>query len=156
MNIIVLRALLRNQKEAAFSVLPVTLAVTVLALTPLLELTTGEVLSFIAASVFMIAGIGLFNLGADTAMTPMGSSIGSELTKTRKFALLLPSAFLLGVLITIAEPDLTVLASQVSTVMDGTVLVVSVGIGVGLCLVAGVTKILSHGDLSKLLFFPIY
>lgn len=153
MNKIVLRALLRNQKEAAFSVLPVTLAVTVLALTPLLELTTGEVLSFIAASVFMIAGIGLFNLGADTAMTPMGSSIGSELTKTRKIALLLPSAFLLGVLITIAEPDLTVLASQVSTVMDGTVLVVSVGIGVGLCLVAGVTKILSHGDLSKLLFF---
>ena len=153
MNKKLIRALLNNQKEAAISVMPVAVTVIILALTPFLELSIGETLSFIAASVFMTFGIGLFNLGAEISMARMGSSIGSELTKTKKIFILLPVAFLLGLLITVAEPDLTVLAGQVSAVMNGTLLILAVGAGVGLCLTAGVVKILSRSDLAKILFF---
>ena len=125
MNKKLIRALLNNQKEAAISVMPVAVTVIILALTPFLELSIGETLSFIAASVFMTFGIGLFNLGAEISMARMGSSIGSELTKTKKIFILLPVAFLLGLLITVAEPDLTVLAGQVSAVMIGTLLILT-------------------------------
>ena len=59
----------------------------------------------------------------------------------------------MGVLITIAEPDLSVLAGQVSAVIDSTVLIVTVGAGVGLFLLLAVLKIVFHKDLSAMLMF---
>ena len=86
----------------------------------------------------MILGIGLFNLGADLAMTPMGEHVGQGLTKSGSLKILLSAAFLMGVLITVAEPDLSVLGNQVSSVMNKTLLIVTVGIGVGLFLVIAI------------------
>ena len=65
--------------EAFSSVLPVTLIVLVLSFTPLVELSMKELVIFVISAVFLVAGIGLFNLGADLAMTPMGEHVGSGL-----------------------------------------------------------------------------
>lgn len=145
--------LLKKFKEALISVCPVALIVVILNLTPLVSLTATELIVFLVSSLFLIIGIATFNLGADLAMTPMGEQIGSGLTKSGKITRLLGVCFLMGVLITIAEPDLTVLAEQVSKVMNGTLLIVSVGIGVGLFLLCSVLKIIFKKPLSSMLFY---
>ena len=149
-----LRKSLRDKlKEALVSVMPVSLLVFALSVTPWVDISPKELAVFTGAAILLIAGIGLFNLGADMAMTPMGQYIGEGLTKSKKLGILLPICFMMGLLITIAEPDLSVLAGQVSAVMNGTLLIVTVGIGVGLFLLLGVLKIVFHSDLTTILMY---
>ncbi|MCH5156063.1 MAG: DUF1538 domain-containing protein [Clostridiales bacterium] len=149
-----MKAILLKLRESFISVLPVAVIVLILAATPLVNFTGMEIGAFIVAAVFLIVGIGLFNLGADLAMTPMGEQVGSGLTKSKKITVLLAVCFLMGVLITIAEPDLTVLAEQVESIMNGTtILIVTVGVGVGLFLLLAVLKIILRKDLSSMLMF---
>ena len=75
-------------KESLFSVLPVTLIVLILNFTPLINLQVKEVVTFSISAVFLILGIGFFTLGADIAMTPMGESVGSGLTRSKNLKLL--------------------------------------------------------------------
>ncbi len=138
-------------KEALVSALPITAIVYIMALTPLFDFSGVEVITFTAGAVLLVLGIGLFNLGADLAMTPMGSHVGSGLSKQRKLGLLLTVCFVLGMLITIAEPDLQVLAKQVSAVMNGTLLIYAVGFGVGAFLVVAVLKIVFKKALANIL-----
>ena len=137
--------------EALVSALPITAIVYVLALTPLVDFSAVELITFTVGAVLLVLGIGLFNLGADLAMTPMGTHVGSGLSRQKKLSLLLSVCFVLGMLITIAEPDLQVLANQVSAVMNGTVLIYTVGIGVGAFLVIAVLKIVFKQSLSHIL-----
>lgn len=139
--------------EALTSVLPVVLIVILLYVTPLVNLTATELSVFLISAVFLIIGIGLFNLGADLAMTPMGEHIGSGLSKSGKLFILLSVCFAMGVFITIAEPDLSVLAAQVSDVISGTLLIGAVGIGVGLFLLLSILKIIFNKHLSSMLIF---
>ena len=149
-----LRKSLREKlKESLISVLPVSVLVFILSVTPWVDITRRELLVFGLAAILLIIGISLFNLGADMAMTPMGQYIGEGLTQSKKLGLLLSICFLVGLLVTVAEPDLTVLAEQVKAVMNGTVLIVTVGVGVGLFLVMGVLKIMFHSDLTAILLF---
>ena len=138
-------------KESLLSALPITLIVYLLTLTPWFNLSGTELLTFSVSAVMLIVGLGLFGLGADLAMTPMGTYVGSGLSKQRKLGLLLVSCFVLGLLITIAEPDLQVLAAQVSSVMNGTVLIYAVGLGVGAFLVVAVLRIVFRKQLSNIL-----
>jgi len=146
-----LKELWEKIKEALFSALPITVIVYILALTPLVDFSAVELITFTVGAVLLIVGIGLFSLGADLAMTPMGSHVGSGLSKQRKLGLLLAVCFVLGMLITIAEPDLQVLANQVSAVMNGTVLIYCVGFGVGAFLVIAILKIVFRVALSTIL-----
>lgn len=145
--------LAKKIKESLISVFPIVLIVLVLNLTPLINFETQEMVVFLISAVFLIAGIALFNLGADLAMTPMGEHIGSGLTKLKSLSLLLSVCFAMGILITIAEPDLTVLANQVSTIMNPKALIFTVGGGVGLLLVISILKIVTRKSLSKMLMF---
>ena len=95
----------------------------------------------------------LFNLGADIAMTPMGEQVGAGLPKSGKFKTLLAVAFLMGVFVTVAEPDLSVLASQVEGVIDGTALIITIGVGVGAFLVLGVLRVVFRLNLAHLMTF---
>ena len=133
--------------------MPVTLIVVLLNFTPLVDFSSKEIVVFMVSAVLLIVGIGLFNLGADIAMTPMGEHVGSGLTKSKNIILLVSVCFVLGLLITIAEPDLTVLAHQVEQVMNSTLLIVSVGLGVGIFLVVGILKIVFKRQLATLLMF---
>lgn len=140
-------------KEALFSVMPVVAIVFLLAVTPLVNFTGRELGVFGGSAVLMVLGIGLFSLGADMFMTPIGDYIGSGLTKSKKMWLILGVSFAMGVFITVAEPDLSVLAEQVAGKIDRTALIVTVGAGVGLFLVVAVLKIVSKKSLSNLLAF---
>lgn len=148
-----LKALLLKLKEALISVFPVAAIVLVISFTPLVKLSTTEIVAFAVSAVFLILGIGLFNLGSDLAMTPMGEHMGSGLIKSKKIVILIAVSFIMGVLITIAEPDLSVLAEQVSTVINPTILILTVGLGVGLFLVIALFKILFKKNLSMILMF---
>lgn len=148
-----LKALWIKFKESALSVLPVALIVLILNCTPLVSFTTTETVIFACSSIALILGIALFNLGADIAMTPMGEQIGSSLPKAGRFKTLLLVCFVMGIFITIAEPDLSVLASQVKEVINSTLLTVSIGLGVGLFLVLSILKIVFRISLSQMLTF---
>ena len=152
-----LHELWQKLKESIFSVLPLTVLVILLYFTPLLDLTSVEIITFIISAIVLIIGIALFSLGADMAMGPMGEKIGSSLIKTKKIKIVLLICFIMGLLITVAEPDLSVLAKQVETVINPTLLIVTVGIGVGVFLVLAVIKIIFKRDLSsRLMFFYLF
>ncbi|MCH5157394.1 MAG: DUF1538 domain-containing protein [Clostridiales bacterium] len=148
-----LRTLLSKIKESLISVLPVVAIVLILCCTPLVNLSWVEIVVFCVSALLLIVGIGLFNLGADLAMSPMGEYIGSGLTKSKKLAVLLVVSFVMGVLITVAEPDLSVLAEQIENKVNPIVLIVSVGVGVGTFLLLGTLKILFKKSLSAMLIF---
>ena len=138
-------------KEALISALPITLIVYLISLLPWFNFSTAELITFTVGAVLLILGIGLFNLGADLAMTPMGTHVGAGLSRQKNLKLLLIVCFVLGMLITIAEPDLQVLAKQVSSVMNGTVLIYAVGIGVGLFLIVAILRIVFKRRLAMIL-----
>ena len=82
-----LKELREKIKEALVSALPITAIVYLLALTPLFDLSTTELITFTVGAVLLVLGIGLFSLGADLAMTPMGTHVGSGLSKQKKLGL---------------------------------------------------------------------
>lgn len=151
------KSFLEKLKESVTSILPVTLIVLILNFTPLLNLETSELWVFIVSAVLLIIGMAFFNLGADMAMSPMGKHIGTSLVKTKKIPLILLICFIMGLLITVAEPDLSVLAGQVKNVMNSQLLIYSVGFGVGLFLMFAIIKIIFKKDLSKrlMLFYML-
>ena len=126
--------------ESTKSVLPISLIVIALCLL-LIPIESGLLLSFIIGTVMIIAGMGLFSIGVDLSMSMIGTSIGAKLTKTKKLSLIVIISFILGVIVTIAEPDLQVLATNVPSV-DTSVLIITVSVGVGLFLVVGMLRIL--------------
>lgn len=148
-----LNSLWKKLKESIISVLPISLIVILLSFTSLYDLSTYELLVFILCSVLLIIGISLFNLGADLAMQPMGEKIGSALTKQNKILLILIVSFILGVLITIAEPDLSVLANQVKAIINQNVLLITIGVGVGFFLVISIIKIIYKIELTSIIMF---
>ena len=145
--------LFKKLKESVISVFPVVILVLILCMTPWVSFSSVQMVSFLISAVFLVMGIGLFNLGADLAMTPMGEHIGAGLSKLKKISILLIVCLGMGILITVAEPDLAVLANQVGEIINGTLLIVTVGVGVGFFLVIAVLKILFRKPLSSMLMF---
>lgn len=136
-------------RESLASVLPITAIVLILSIA-LIPMEIGAVALFLAGAVFVIVGMGFFQLGAEMSMTPLGQGIGGQLVKKRKLLFIIAVCFLMGVLITISEPDLQVLANQVASIPNQ-VLVLTVAVGVGIFLVIAVLRILFKIDLSRLL-----
>ena len=141
--------LLEKIKESLSSVLPITAIVLLLSMT-ITPLTTGALVLFLFGAALLIVGVGVFTLGVDMSMTPMGHGIGVTMSRARHMAIPLAVAFVLGVLITVAEPDLTVLAEQVSAIPSH-VLILTVAAGVGLFLVIALLRTMLSVHLSHLL-----
>ena len=142
--------LLEKIKESFASVLPVTI-ITLLLVITISPVHVGTLLSFLVGAVLLIVGMGLFSLGSDMSMIPMGEYIGGQMTKSRKIWLVVFLSFFVGFLATICEPDLQVLAKYVPNIKPF-VLTASVGIGVGLFLVVAMLRILFKIKLSLLLW----
>jgi len=144
-----------NEKmsESLASVLPITLIVAVLALF-FIPLDSSLFLSFLIGSVMIIIGMAFFTFGSDISMSQIGTHIGAKLTKSRRIWLIILLSFTLGVIITIAEPDLTVLATNVPAI-NSTVLILTVSVGVGLFLMLCMIRIL-FGIQLKWLFVIFY
>jgi len=137
-------------RESALSVAPIVILVTLLCLS-ISPLPSDLLLSFLVGAVLLILGMGFFTLGAEVSMSPIGTRIGAALTRTRKLPLILLVSFLLGFAITVAEPDLQVLANSVPHI-NSTVLIVTVGVGVGFFLSLCMLRILVGIRLRWLLF----
>ena len=97
-------------------------------------------LAFLIGTLMIIVGMGLFTQGAETSMTVIGNRIGAALTKSKKLWLILVVSFILGVAVTVSEPDLQVLAQTVPHI-DNVVLILTVGIGVGFFLTVCMLRI---------------
>ena len=137
--------------ESLSSVLPITAIVLALSLT-VIPVPIGTLLLFLAGAVLLILGVGLFSLGAEMAMMPMGEALGARLTRTRRIGLVVVVFFAMGVIVTIAEPDLAVLARQVPAIPDS-VLIFTVAAGVGFFLVLAMLRTLFKVKLGHLLIF---
>ena len=120
----------------------------------LVPVDTGLMLSFVLATAMLILGMGLFTLGAEMSMSKIGNYMGAKLTKSRRLGLILIVSFLLGVAITVAEPDLQVLAANVPEI-DKTVLILTVSVGVGIFLMLCMVRIL-FGISLRLLLIVFY
>ena len=147
------QVLLEKLKEAAASVLPISLIVLAICFM-LVPVDTGLMLSFVLATAMLILGMGLFTLGAEMSMSKIGNYMGAKLTKSRRLGLILIVSFLLGVAITVAEPDLQVLAANVPEI-DKTVLILTVSVGVGIFLMLCMVRIL-FGISLRLLLIMFY
>lgn len=119
-------------KESVTSVIPIALIVLLLSIT-CVPLDAGVIVMFFFGTVLLILGMSLFTVGSEISMEPLGDGIGRSLGKTGKVFFALAICFVLGFFITVAEPDLQVLAEQVPT-LPNIVLIVCVGIGVGMFL----------------------
>ena len=135
--------------ESLSSVLPITLIVLALSFT-IIPVSITTLLLFIMGAAMLIVGMGLFNLGVETAMSPMGEMIGTRLTKFKKPALIACCFFLIGVIVTVAEPDLQVLASQMAAVPDP-VIILTVALGVGIFLALAFLRVLFQIPLAPML-----
>ena len=124
--------------ESLTSVLPVTVIVLLLSFT-LAPMPTGTLMLFLLGAAMLIVGMGFFSLGADMAMMPIGEQMGGKLGGGWRLASVALICFLIGTVVTIAEPDLQVLAKQVPSVPDA-VIILSVAAGGGLFLVVSMLR----------------
>ena len=136
-------------KESLASVLPVS-GIVLLLLVTIAPIDAPILLSFLIGAVMLIIGMALFTLGADIAMMPMGEYVGSKMTKSKKLLMIVLVSFLVGVMITVSEPDLTVLANQISSIKSMT-LILAVALGVGAMLVIAMLRIIFNVKLKYLL-----
>ena len=135
------KTILREKiNESISSVLPIAVIVALMCLS-FVPVTTDLMLAFLLGTIMLIVGMGLFTLGAEASMTQIGNHIGAKMTKSRRLWLILVLSFVLGIAITVAEPDLQVLASNVPHI-NTTVLIITVSVGVGLFLVICMLRIL--------------
>ena len=135
--------------EALSSVLPITIIIFLLSVS-FVPIPIGTTVMFIVGASMLIVGMGFFSLGADMAMLPLGEGVGAAFFRLRKLPLIAFISFLIGFIITIAEPDLQVLADQVPSIPD-TTLILTVAAGVGFFLVIAIMRIIFKVALAHLL-----
>ena len=136
-------------RESLSAVLPITGIVLMLSIF-VIPMELGSVVMFLTGAMMLIVGMGFFQLGAEMAMTPLGEGVGVQISKMKKLLTVLLTGFLMGVIITVSEPDLQVLAGQVPSVPN-MVLIMTVAVGVGLFLALAIVRIRYKISLSMLL-----
>lgn len=136
-------------KESLTSVLPIALIVLLLCVT-VAPLSNNTLMAFLMGTVLLIVGMGFFNMGAETALTPFGQIVGRELTKSKKIWLIALVSFVIGLIITMAEPDLQVLAGQISSIPN-LVMIGVVAVGVAIFLGVAVLRVFFGVPLRYLL-----
>ena len=138
-----------KMKEALTAVMPIVAIVLVLCFT-LAPMSPSILLAFLFGALLVMVGMMFFTLGAEMSMTPIGEKVGAAMTRTKNVPLIIILAFVLGVIITISEPDLQVLAELIPSIPNMT-LILAVAIGVGLFLVVAILRMLIGIALPTLL-----
>ncbi len=139
---------IKSFKETTYSIIPICIIVVVLS--SIFNLESSVIAPFIISSLFLIIGISLFTFGADISMMIIGEKLGTKLIESKKTGLILTISLIIGFIITLAEPDLKVLAEQISSIPT-TTLILFVSIGVGIFLMLAVLKILFKLSLRAIL-----
>ncbi len=141
-------------KEVFFSVLPIMVIVLILNFT-FTPMGASLLFRFITGAILVIAGLTLLLIGIDIGITPIGNFIGSGIAKANKIWIVIVGGLLLGFIVSVAEPDLHVLAAQVAFVTSNAVsklsIVIIVSIGIAVMLSIGLMRIVYNFPLYKLL-----
>jgi hypothetical protein len=141
-------------KEVLLSVIPVFFIVLVLHFF-IIPIPEPVLFRFLIGSVLIIVGLTIFLLGVDLGISPIGASLGVAIIKRNHIAYVLGAGLVLGFFISIAEPDLHILAEQVDGVSSGAIpklgLVVVVSVGIAVMIAIGLTRIVYNFPLYKLL-----
>ena len=148
--------IIKKSKEVILSVLPIVLIATVLGFI-FGAFDTVSLFLFICSSLLLVVGLTFFLFGVDMAFLPVGNQLGAKLTEKKSVPLLLISGLVLGVLVTVAEPDIRVLAGQVSKInssVDSTAFVIVVALGVGIFMAISYIRALS--GISMKIFMAIF
>lgn len=150
-----MKALRDKIVESLTSILPIALIVLVISVA-LVPMDTGIFVLFLVGVFLLIVGLGCFMLGADMSMLVIGEKIGATMTHSRKIWLIALLSFVIGIIVTIAEPDLQLLAEQVPAIAEKTplgnyLLILTVAIGVGIFLMIGMLRIVFQIPLHFLL-----
>ena len=150
--------ILKQLKEVSFSVLPITFLVIILNFT-IVPVETEMLLRFLIGALLVILGLGIFLFGANLGVVPIGNHMGETIARTNKYYWVGILGFILGFLITIAEPDLQILAHQVRIASGGVVsnvlILVVVSVGVGIMVGIGLIRII-HGTPLNIMFTSVY
>ncbi len=136
--------LLRKFKETSFSVAPIVLIVLVLHLT-IAPLSWSAIGVFIFGGVLIIVGLSLFLLGTDISIIPFGQSVGSSLVNKRNAPLMVGAGIIVGIVITVAEPQVQILARQVTLFNESISqlsLIIAISVGVGLFVAGALLRVL--------------
>ncbi|WP_342767330.1 DUF1538 domain-containing protein [Streptohalobacillus salinus] len=140
--------------EVLSSFLPLSLIIILLQFT-VVFLPTQLFVDFLLGALMASVGIYLFLLGIQVGLSPVGEMVGSALSKTGKLSLVLFFGFLLGFVVTVAEPGVQVLSNQVEFVSDGVVpgvvLLLFVALGVGIFVALSLLRLVFNLSLVKLL-----
>lgn len=137
--------------ETLMAVLPIIGIVLLLCFT-IAPIPPSILMTFLVGAVLLIVGMLFFNVGVELSMTPIGEKVGSIITRSKKFWVMILISFIMGFVITISEPDLQVLAQQVPSIPNLT-LILAVALGVGMFLVVAILRMLLSKPLSYLLLF---
>ena len=141
-------------REVLMAVLPITIIVTILnySLTPL---GTHLFLRFLAGAVLIVVGLSIFLLGVDIGITPIGNQMGSSIAKTNRLWIVVVAGLVLGFAISVAEPDLHILAQQVESITSGNIekitIVIVVSAGIAIMLSLGFVRIVFNMALNRIL-----
>lgn len=151
-------SIVENIKEAVYSIFPVFIVILILAFT-ITPLQSATIAVFVVGTILMIIGMPLFLLGVDISISPMGEQISRVLTKSNKLWLILLGGCGFGFIVTVAEPDLHILANQVNAVTAGKfnslLMIVFVSLGVGVMISVALLRIIKNIQLNQL-FLIIY
>lgn len=137
-------------RESVISVLPFFVIITILYLI-FLPFNIYSLLSIVVATLLMIIGMSLFSVGVDMSTMKMGGYVGSNLSKSRKLSLMAILSFVLGFMVTIAEPDLMVLAEQVPGISSKWVILITVSLGTGVFLLLATIRIIFRWSIRTIL-----
>jgi len=147
-------AIIAKLKEVLFSVLPITGLVLILNFT-LTPVTTPLIIRFLVGAVLIVLGLTIFLLGVDIGITPIGNHMGSGVARSNKLWIVALAGLVLGFFISVAEPDLHILAGQVESVTSGQIskiaIVLVVSAGIALMVAVGLSRIIYNFPLYKLL-----
>lgn len=142
-------------KEVLFSVLPIIIIVLLIHFFIIPPLETHLLIRFIIGAIIIILGLAFFLFGVDIGVTPIGKNMGQTIAKSNKAWIVGAAGLLLGFFISVAEPDLHILAAQVANVTGGFIaknlIVVVVSIGIAIMVAIGLLRIVFSFPLNKLL-----
>ena len=143
-----LKRLYNSFKDSFISVAPITILILVVAY--LIGCSSKVIISFSISALLLIIGITLFTFGADLSMVMIGEKIGNSLIKRKKLFSVLAITLVIGFVITIAEPDLMVLASQLTSIPN-VLIITLVALGVGLFLMLSLFRIIKGIKINTIL-----
>lgn len=141
---------MKSLRDSALSIAPIAVIVLLLHFTGIASMPNGMLASFFIGTALLILGMTLFNVGVNRSMVEMGSYLGASMSKSKKLWVPIAVSFLIGFIVTIAEPDVTVLSEQVPAIPTMT-LIITVSLGVGIFLMVAVMRTILNIPLKYVL-----